>query len=65
MNTWLPWIYQYGVGGLIFSVSLALAIRMGALRLDQWSDRRLLIALIVGLLAFMTGHAAWIAFASS
>ena len=65
MNTWVPWIYQYGLGGLIFVGSLVLAVRTGALRLDRWFDRRLLIALAVGLLAFMTGHAIWIALASS
>ena len=63
MNTWLPWIYQYGVGGLIFAVSVIVVLRSGALRLDRSIDRRLLIALAIGLLGFMAGHAAWIAWA--
>ncbi len=65
MNTWLPWIYQYGLGGLVFVASLVYLGRVGALRLNLWFDRRLLIALVVGLLMFMTAHAIWIVFATS
>ncbi len=64
MNTWLPWIYQYGVGGLIFVCSLVLAIRTGAVRLDRWFDRRLLIVLVVGLLVLVSAHGLWIVAAS-
>ena len=63
MSNWLPWVYQYAVGGVIFVVSLVIALRTGALRLDRSIDRRLLIVLVIGLLAFMAGHAVWIAFA--
>lgn len=65
MNTWLPWIYQYGLGGLVFVASLVYLRRVGALRLNLWFDRRLLIALVVGLLMFMTAHAIWIVSATS
>jgi ABC-type Mn2+/Zn2+ transport system permease subunit len=64
MSIWLPWIYQYAVGGVIFVISLVIALRTGALRLDRSIDRRLLIALVTGLLVFMAGHAAWIAIAA-
>ncbi len=63
MNTWLPWIYQYGVGGLIFAVSVIFVLRSGALRLDLAFDRRLLFALALGVLGFWAGHAAWLAWA--
>ncbi len=65
MNTWLPWIYQYGLGGMVFVASLVYLCRAGALRPSLWFDRRLLIALVAGLLVFMTAHALWIAFATS
>jgi hypothetical protein len=65
MSTWLPWIYQYGLGGLAFVASLVFLGRVGALRPNLWFDRRLLIALVVGLLVFMTAHAIWIVLATS
>lgn len=61
MTPWLPFVYQYVVGGLLFSASLILLVRTGALRLNLAADRRLLIALISGLLTFMSVHAIWIA----
>ena len=33
-DAWLPWLYQYGVGGIVFFVTIALVLRAGALPLS-------------------------------
>ena len=63
-NTWICWLYHYGVGGLLFVASIVLALRAKALRLEHVPDRRLLIAVVAGVMGFMAVHAAWIALAS-
>ena len=61
MRAWLPWIYQYGVGGVVFVVSLLLAHRAGAYDRSRYSHRATVIALCGALLVFMMVHALWIA----
>ena len=61
MNAWLSWLYHYGLGGILFLASVALAIHCGALVLRRRRDRRLLIILCAGLLSWMGLHALWIA----
>lgn len=58
---WLPWIYQYGVGGLFFFITLWIAARNGALRRGNRSDRSLFWALLAGFFAFSAIHGLWIA----
>ncbi len=60
MSVWYPWLYQYGVGGVIFVVSVVLLLRSGALNLRHLPHRFLLGALIAGLLGFAAFHAFWI-----
>ena len=38
-ETWLPFIYLYGVGGLAFFLGLILIIKTKALRLDYFKLR--------------------------
>ncbi len=64
MNPWISWLYVYGVGGLVFLASVAVALRAGAVRPGHRPDRLLLGALAGGLLVFMAIHAAWIALAT-
>ena len=61
MRPWLPWIYQYGVGGIVFVVSVWLAVRSGAFDRTRYSHRATLAALCGALIVFMTIHALWIA----
>jgi hypothetical protein len=65
MDIWLPYFYHYGVGGAVFVASLIVLIATGALRTAEREDRRLLAAMIGGLLLFVVGHAAWIALATA
>lgn len=61
MNSWPQWLYQYVLGGAMFVATVALALRVGALRWRRARDRHLLLALAAGLLLFAVVHAAWIA----
>ncbi len=65
MSPWIPWLYHYGVGGVVFLACIAIACRSGAVRFRHRPDRLLVIALFAGLVAFMTIHAVWIALATS
>ena len=64
MATWLQWLYQYGIGGLFFGATLVVALHSGAVRWSRGRDRRLVLALIAALFAFMSVHAAWIVLAA-
>ena len=61
MSPWLPWVYQYGVGGIFVASTLALAWRSGALKIDRPEDKRLALALAAGYIGFALIHAVWIA----
>ncbi len=51
---WTPYLYVYGIGGLVFVAGLVIALRSGALTV-----RRPLVALLVaGFAAYALGHAA-------
>ncbi|MFV1967591.1 MAG: hypothetical protein ACC628_19350 [Pirellulaceae bacterium] len=63
MTIWPQWFYQYGVGGLFFLAAVIAALRTGAIRWSHPTERRLLLALLAGLFAFMSAHAAWIVLA--
>ena len=39
-ETWLPFIYLYGVGGLAFFLGLILIIKTKALRLDYFKHKK-------------------------
>lgn len=59
-SPWLPWAYQYAVGGALAAATFALALRTGALRLGRRHDRRLAAVLAAGYLCSAAIHALWI-----
>lgn len=59
-SPWLPWAYQYAVGGALAAATFALALRTGALRLGRRHDRRLAGVLALGYLGSALIHAVWI-----
>jgi len=59
-SPWAAWLYQYGIGGLLFCVSLFVALRTGAVSWQVRRDRNAIIALVLGLGAFLLIHAVWI-----
>jgi len=65
MDTWLPYFYHYGIGGVLFVISMILLLTSGALHMHDQRHRRLVLAMIGGLLLFMMGHAVWIVLATA
>jgi hypothetical protein len=59
-DAWLPWLYQYGVGGVLAAATAAFSIKVGAVDLDRKRERRLAACLAAGYFGFMAVHAVWI-----
>ncbi len=60
IDAWLPWIYQYGVGGVLAAATIAAALKFGALDTERKADKRLLTCLAAGYFSFCAIHAVWI-----
>lgn len=58
-NIWLPLIYLYGVGGLIFIASMVLILATGACNLRRASDRTWFAILIFGFVWYVAIHTSW------
>ena len=56
-NSWLPFMYQYGLGGLLFIAGIIITIRSGSLNLNKTSHWRWFWTLIFGLAWYMCIHA--------
>jgi drug/metabolite transporter (DMT)-like permease len=56
---WLPYIYLYGVGGLLFGSGLIITIKSGSLDLKRPGHKNWLVVLIFGFIWFMVMHALW------
>lgn len=55
-ETWLPYIYLYGVGGILFLIGLYLTIKHKALNLKLRRHKLWFIILIGGFLWYMAIH---------
>ncbi|MGB0952847.1 MAG: hypothetical protein ACPG31_06460 [Planctomycetota bacterium] len=55
-RVWLPYLYLYGVGGILFLGGLYLVLRSGSLDLKRPGHRRWLGVLVFGLLWYMGIH---------
>ena len=58
-HAWLPYIYLYGVGGLLFGSGLLITIKSGSLDLKRPRHKNWLVVLIFGFIWFMVMHALW------
>jgi len=58
-HTWLPYIYLYGVGGLLFGSGLIITLKSGSLDLKRQHHRNWLLILLYGFIYFMVMHALW------
>ena len=56
-HSWLPFMYLYGLGGLLFISGILITIRSGSLNLDSISHWRWFWTLIFGLAWYMCIHA--------
>ena len=59
-HSWLPFMYLYGLGGLLFISGILITIRSGSLNLDSVSHWRWFWTLIFGLVWYMSIHASLI-----
>jgi hypothetical protein len=59
-NTWLPFIYLYGVGGIAFLIGMYLITRTRALSLDKIHHKKWLFVLIFGFIYYASIHGAFI-----
>lgn len=64
-SPWLPYLYQYLVGGGFFLLAIIVAVRKGALDLSSAADRRVLRMLLLGLALYATLHGGWLFWATS
>ena len=60
-DPWLPWLYQYSVGGVFFFATIAVVLRSGALPLSVRANRMVLGVIVLGYFALATIHGVWIA----
>ena len=58
-HTWLPYIYLYGVGGLLFLIGVVVTVKSGSLDLKRKSHKTWFTVLFFGLIWFMVMHALW------
>lgn len=58
-TNWLQIAYQYGLGGIFFTVTLYLVFKQGGARLDNPEDRWMLKILIAGYFGYLTMHTLW------
>ena len=59
-NTWLPFIYLYGVGGIAFVLGMLLILRTKALEVSFARHKKWLWVLIYGFLFYAGLHATFI-----
>ena len=59
-NTWLPFIYLYGVGGIAFVLGMLLILRTKALEVSFERHKKWLWGLIYGFLFYAGLHATFI-----
>tara|TARA_B100001996_G_scaffold336841_1_gene288349 strand:- start:122 stop:334 length:213 start_codon:yes stop_codon:yes gene_type:complete len=55
-NTWLPFIYLYGVGGIAFLIGMFLILKTNALNLTRISHKKWLAVLIFGFIYYAGIH---------
>lgn len=59
-NTWLPFIYLYGVGGIAFVLGMLLILRTKSLKVSFERHKKWLWVLIYGFLFYAGLHATFI-----
>lgn len=57
-HSWLPYIYQYGLGAVIFVVGLVITLKSGSFDISRKVHRRWLGVLIFGFFWYATLHGA-------
>jgi len=55
-HTWLPFIYLYGLGGILFLLGIIITRRAGALDLSRPKHRMWMVILIFGFIWYFSIH---------
>ena len=55
-RTWLPFIYLYGVGGLIFFIGIFIILRSKSLKIERPYHRKWLFILLFGFFYYLAIH---------
>lgn len=63
MEHWSSFIYLYGVGGVLFFFAIFLGLKKNVIRLNNQTDRRLLMSLLGAYLLYAGFHLVWNIFA--
>jgi len=58
-HVWLPYIYLYVAGGLLFFFGIIVTIKSGSLDMKRKKHKIWMAVLLFGLLWFMVMHACW------
>jgi hypothetical protein len=59
-SPWLPLLFQYGIGSVVFTAALFAAIKKGVIKTRYRKDRIMLIQVIVGFFIYLAIHTALI-----
>ncbi len=55
-TSWLPYVYVYSIGGLLYLAGMMIALRSGAMNLSTRRGRVILLLLVGGMLFFLAFH---------
>jgi len=56
-HTWLPFIYLYGMGGILFTIGVVLTYKIGSMNLKRKHHQRWFALLFFGFFWYMVLHA--------
>ncbi len=56
VEVWLPFVYQYGVGGLLFAVGIYIFLRSDATDVNKLEDIKWFFMIAGGFLCFLGYH---------
>ena len=59
-RTWLPFLYLYGIGGIVFTLGTILILKTKALRLNFKRHKKWLWLLLYGFIFWSSLHATFI-----
>ena len=60
ISTWLPFLYLYGVGGILFFFGLILIVKTKALQIKDFKDFNWFLTLIIGFIYYLLIHFSFI-----
>ena len=63
MTTWLPLIYQFLIGGIIFFIGIVIPWRQRDYSWNKREDRLTLVYMILGLFLYLTLQTLWTLYA--